>query len=459
MKWSLLAASLLYAELSFLTFLLTQGNLATRLPLVGITILSLCAVLFKPRLTFVVVYSVVYSALAFDSLLGFYWRVHFNQVTVTGATLLFYLALPSWWFLNVVTGILIQLRNRLDRKDVSSTLRVVLGLSILLVVFIFADLYYTIALITSGEAFEYTPKAITSQQKRKLAHAFPGLPDALFAALVEEYDSGRRDPMIVKDDDRVSGTTYRTENTDGIGENWAGFYKLRLKLQGITQYRIVKSDAAANNRGHRLYRLMLYQGGLKDSFRRDEDSHWYPGIELWSDRRPSPTTEYWLYLPETMKYNESLDDAGPPPPGGFLLVQPPNTHQGLNVSRTGACGVFPEIYQDYLLDIDSLGLYLCYSDNYLDDSIVEVRDAFADHFLDSYWDYIYFSVVTISTTGYGDIAAADTDVRLLNAAEIGLGWLLLTAFASMMVAAISLRLRKGLPGPAGSRRYRGRAAR
>ncbi len=39
----------------------------------------------------------------------------------------------------------------------------------------------------------------------------------------------------------------------------------------------------------------------------------------------------------------------------------------------------------------------------------------------SYWDYLYFSIVSVTTTGYGDITPATTEARLYVSGEIVLG--------------------------------------
>lgn len=420
-KWSLLTFSLLYGQCSFLIFLLVTDKVeGLRLLLFIVTTVFAVLIVAKPTFEFILVYMTVYFWFLLEAVTYVYFRVHFVGVRFDTWTMGFYLSQPSLWAVTCITAGLLLASNHLSPKSRAACIRYCLGVSVLLEVSLFALVYYNVALWTNGDAFSYTQRAITSQWARRVAARYPGLPWGTYEALVNQYADPDKSPSWVAFSDyRLGITTYEDEK--GIGPLWGEFYESVLKARGASQYRIVKYDRSGTaNDKDVMYELLLYKSEGTNQYARTSEWHNWPGIQIYREGRRKPFARYTIYLPKNMKYNAD----SPPEPG--VLVQ-----------IVGKKQPKPEIYGTYLLDIHSLGLYLQYSRNYLDNSVVTLTNITDKRFLDSYLDYLYFSIATISTTGYGDITSIDPTVRILNIVEIVLGWFLLLCFGALLVAGLN----------------------
>jgi voltage-gated potassium channel len=76
-------------------------------------------------------------------------------------------------------------------------------------------------------------------------------------------------------------------------------------------------------------------------------------------------------------------------------------------------------------------------------------DAFTEHL--NHVDAVYFTVTTLGTVGFGDIAPATTAARVLVTAQIGLDIVLVAGLARLVVAAVQYgRQRQDAAGSGGS---------
>ena len=214
----------------------------------------------------------------------------------------------------------------------------------------------------------------------------------------------------------------------GIGYAWADFYKCRLMNRGFTQYRIEKVAPPMGTKQDNLYNLYLYSQELQQPPGVEKGWQIWPNAELYSARRPSAAAQYIIYLPKSIPYTSSVELDSVHNEPLFAITR----------SRsTDPADFVPTIYENYLLGMNSIEMYLKHSQNFLDDSVQIVSTACDHEYLDSFIDYLYFSVATLSTTGYGDITAIDPVVRVMTIVEIVLGWLLLLLFGSLLVSSLT----------------------
>jgi hypothetical protein len=319
-----------------------------------------------------------------------------------------------------------RFKNEIFRIDSSTLFRNASGLALLIVIISFALLYQNIAYSTEGQVFEYSQKAVLNQWKRDFAKAFPGLPSYVYRNLVEQCENDLEKGIRLSQDS-LSGIMHYSISDDkqiGIEVAWARFYQEVFKRKGATHYRILKYDKATGLEDkYNGYRLLLYKlSASKKTFR----DGWQSLIEFEKydeNKCGLPFEEHILFLPKEMKYRESV---------------PPLT---IFFDRTGKRQVVApfSINGDYLIQIDSLFLYLGYSYYYLDNSIEEVMNIIDTKFLNSFMDYLYFSGSTIFKAGSEYIIPLDPRVHLLTIIEKAIGWVLLCVFGSCLIASISRR--------------------
>ena len=68
----------------------------------------------------------------------------------------------------------------------------------------------------------------------------------------------------------------------------------------------------------------------------------------------------------------------------------------------------------------------------LDDTLFKLQAIERGQLRYPFWDFLYFSAVTITTVGYGDILPGDTTARMLVMTEAMLGVILMGAFVSSL---------------------------
>jgi uncharacterized membrane protein len=60
----------------------------------------------------------------------------------------------------------------------------------------------------------------------------------------------------------------------------------------------------------------------------------------------------------------------------------------------------------------------------------------------SYWDFVYFSGMTLTTVGYGDILPNTTSVRILVLAEVLVGIFLFVFVLNLLLSVLAQRVAK-----------------
>jgi hypothetical protein len=391
-------------------------------------------ILSKPSFGLMLIYSVSFLALCLWAVTDFSLRVQFDVLSFALEAVADSLVLPALWIVSLAAVLTMMLR-KFRCPNPQGPLRYALGLGVILTLIVFGDLYYKIALFTRGDAFEYTKKAVTLQSKRRIAQVFPGLPSKLYDALIEESLSSEIASMTFKDG--LSGISlYVPSSREGtIGQFWGTFYELRLKLEGATQYRFVKYDKPTNLKDDDLYELLLYKANQPPSAQQEQEWHSLLGVRPY-DEHTAPFAKYIVEFPKSMGYHSGPATNGPSESSQYTLAQPHGEEPDVIVHTSGK-NVIPDIYSNYLFDVGSLSLYLDHAHSYLDDSETKLEQITRTDYLDSFLDYLYFSVITMSTTGYGDIVAIHPIARSLTIAEIAIGWFLLLWFGSLIIAGIN----------------------
>lgn len=198
-------------------------------------------------------------------------------------------------------------------------------------------------------------------------------------------------------------------STEPIGMYWAWYYRHMFEKEGVTYCSI--KHVADNT-----YPLAKMQG------RAD-----YIDITINSDdirKLSNPTYEYILRLYKT-KNGMSLDPNSVDYPElcreqRIWLIQPKESP----IFRGYGPNKFMPIIQVDLILRDSL--------NFMDSSPIELKRVVEGNRTYPLSDFLYFSAVTITTLGYGDILPNNTYIRRLVMAETFLGVILVGTFVSSL---------------------------
>jgi hypothetical protein len=434
-KYDFVLYALLYGQISFFIFLLfIDGLTFIRIFLLTVAIVFFILHIFRPSSNTLILCGIFYFVWSLLNFADFYFRRHLLEMAINYQTLCYWTVLPSLWLINSIFIIFILLRNYNDSIlknkiftiDLVSSIRNAAGFAAVIVIFAFALIYQNIAYFTEGQVFEYSKKAVLNQWKRDFAKAFPGLPLYVYRNLAEQYENDLEKGISLHQDS-LSGIMRYSISDDkkiGIGAVWAMFYQELFKKKGATHYRILKYDKATDLKDkYNGYKLLLYKlNGTEKAF---QDS-WRELIkfEKYDEKKCGlPLEEHILFLSKEMKYLES---------------EPPLTISFDRIGKKEVVASFT-ISERYLIQIDSLFLYLGRSYCYLDNSIEKIANIIHTNFLNSFMDYLYFSISTIFTAGSGNITPIDPKVHLVTIIEITIGWFLLFVFGSCLIASISRR--------------------
>jgi hypothetical protein len=318
-----------------------------------------------------------------------------------------------------------ELKAKIFKSSILSSFRNAVGFSIILLIIFFAIIYHLCAGLTRGEAYDYNKKTIMNKWQTEFARSFPQLPYKVYRNLAKHYENTIEGGLnLTSFTDPVSGIKTITSDSkdDEIGAEWSDFYKELFIKEGATHYRI---DRYKNNTGklktHDFYNLSLYKiDCLKKSAVEGEWSPVVSGETYNITNHGSPFREYVILLPKKMTYISS------------------DTFTGLNIQVNDKDKVIAtEIYGNVLLTLDSLSFYLTHSNNYPDNnSIVKVHKIITVRYLDSFIDYLYFSISNIFKAGYTEFTPIDPKVRLLTIIEAVIGWFMLLLFGSLLVTGL-----------------------
>ena len=416
---------------------LTFPQASLQIVFFSFTVIFASLILRRPSFGLLLIYFVFYLASLLWGITDFYLRIELDAVPFNFETAADYLLLPALFAISLATVLTLMLRSFRPVQP-TGPLRYSVGLAVVLMIVVFGDFYYKVALFTRGDAFEYTKKAITLQSKRRLALLFPGLPSKLYDALIEDSLSSRISTMTFKDTKSGIELHVATSQDDTIGHTWGNFYQRKLQLEGVTHFRLIKYDGPTNLKTDDFYRLLLYKLTPPRSIEGEQE--WHTILDIKPYDGALPFAQYIVEFPKSMVYHPSpsADDSRRAlPDDTFHFFDYSDQSREILVHRISKTEVVPEIYGYYVLGIDSLSLYINRSHSYLDDSAAKVDEVTRTDYLDSFQDYLYFSMITMSTTGYGDIVAIHPIARSLTIAEIAIGWFLLLWLGSLLISGIN----------------------
>lgn len=279
------------------------------------------------------------------------------------------------------------------------TLLSILALLYLSILIIFGILYWKIANISSGEYFVFqndinmhTKINVFKRNLRINIHNKDF--NQIISDLIKSEEYKR--PVV-----KLYGETYDKYNElnifvldKPIGEMWANYYYLLLQGKGITHMQIDSAEEQHINNNIRTYklRISLYKINSKNS----DDS-------------------YILYKKGDSKKLDKIDTV-------IVWVKD-----------------YPLIEDDFLkkdYKFYPLNFYFPLlmenSMSFLDDSPLVLKSVANGNFKYPIWNFLYFSSVTITTLGYGDILPNSTVVRILVMFETILGVVIIGMFVSCL---------------------------
>lgn len=185
---------------------------------------------------------------------------------------------------------------------------------------------------------------------------------------------------------KPDGQPHKPDWTTGepIGSIWARFYVAMFWTQGITHYETVEyaNDLDADSMGKQgdyRIKLLLYQ--CKNNKPKEDLYHRSP----------------WSFIRKT--------DAGCDLIHEYILpcVEPKNLEEERLVLTI----------KPLILPIDKLEFSLSYSMVFLDGSVAKLFNVLKGNYEYPWPDFLYFSAVTITTLGYGDILPNNSYIRTL----------------------------------------------
>lgn len=179
-----------------------------------------------------------------------------------------------------------------------------------------------------------------------------------------------------------------------LGENWSSYYYLLMACRGITHMNIVDMGENKLNGGFHSYKLKLnlYRSNDEDI---DNFSDYYKSY-LYKFKKIY-TIYVWVDNYDIIK-KEYFDNNYYFYPINFYFQQ---------IIKNSIC--FP------------------------DESPFILRKVSTGNFRYPIWNFIYFSAVTITTLGYGDILPNSTQVRIIVIIETITGVILTSVFASLIL--------------------------
>lgn len=279
------------------------------------------------------------------------------------------------------------------------TLLLILAMLYLSILIIFGLLYWKIANMSSGEYFVFqndinmhTKITVFKKNLRINIHNkdFNEIINDLIKS--EEY----KRPIV-----KLYGDVYDKENElnvfvldKTIGEMWANYYYLLLQGKGITHMRIDSAEEQVINNKITAYKLR---------------------ISLYKINSMNTDDSYIVYKKGDSKKLDKIDTV-------IVWIKD-----------------YPLIEDEFLkkdYKFYPLSFYFTVlmenSMSFLDDSPLILKSVATGNFKYPLWNFMYFSSVTITTLGYGDILPNSTIVRILVMFETILGVVIIGMFASCL---------------------------
>lgn len=281
-------------------------------------------------------------------------------------------------------------------KTRKKNLLMILGAMYILTLITFGIAYWKIANMSSGEFFIFqndinmNTKINVFRKKMKISiynRDFNNVISKLIAS--EEYKR-----PIVKIRTDKDKNMYFFAFDEPLGENWANYYYLLLQGKGITHMKIEGSEEQIINRRIPTYKLniSLYRISQKDN-----------------------NENYIIYEKEENKNLQKL--------------------AAMTIWVKGYPAIHEELFksEDYFYPLNFYFVNLMENSiSFLDDSPLVLKNVANGSFKYPMWNFLYFSAVTITTLGYGDILPNSTMVRVLVMFETIFGVVIIGMFASCL---------------------------
>lgn len=268
----------------------------------------------------------------------------------------------------------------------------------ILVWLIFGFIYRDIAIKNSGEDFIFQDDILVKSKNLAFQHdANVKMDYDITKKLIVSY---RKDFFLDINSDEISGEfvpiffngTQHSIYYTRIGTDWAEYYLKKLELEGYNEYKITilkKSDPIIFDKKYTKVKINFYD------IPRDID---VIGATSLPEKYLNKTKEYYIWVD--------------------------------NVILEGDDPLLSIIYgENRYNEISNIKELLSYSINYPEDDIKALRDI-NTNFKYPIVDFLYFSAITITTLGYGDILPNSSMVRGFVMIETLLGVIFITLFLS-----------------------------
>jgi voltage-gated potassium channel len=279
------------------------------------------------------------------------------------------------------------------------TLLSILGLLYLSILIVFGIVYWKIANISSGEYFVFQNDInmntkITVFKKNLKINIHNRDFNEIINDLIKSEEYKR--PVV-----KLYGNIYDKDNElnvfvldKPIGEMWASYYYLLLQGKGITHMKIDSAEEQVINNKIRTYKLR---------------------ISLYKINSKNKDDSYIVYKKDYNKNLEKIDTV-------IVWIKD-----------------YPIIEDEFLkkdYEFYPLSFYFTNlmenSMSFLDDSPLVLKSVANGNFKYPLWNFLYFSSVTITTLGYGDILPNSTIVRILVMFETIFGVVIIGMFVSCL---------------------------
>lgn len=291
--------------------------------------------------------------------------------------------------------ILLKLIYKLKKR----TLLLILGVLYLSILIIFGIIYWKIANISSGEFFVFqndinmNTKIIVFKKNLKINihnRDFNNIIHDLIKS--EEY----KRPVIKLSADMESkdNRVYTFVLDKPIGEMWSNYYYLLLEGKGMSHMKIDSVEEEFLNSKFKSYKVK---------------------ISFYKTNSKNKNDNYIIYKKEDGKNLEKVNSA-------VIWVKDYEIIEDV---------FFKKSEQFYPLSFYFTNL-MENSMSFLDDSPLVLKSVANGSFKYPLWNFLYFSSVTITTLGYGDILPNSTIVRVLVMIETIFGVVITGMFASCL---------------------------
>lgn len=281
-------------------------------------------------------------------------------------------------------------------KMKKKNLLMALGAVYMLILITFGIIYWKIANMSSGEFFIFQNDInmntkVSVFKKRMKINIYNRDFNNVVSKLVTSEEYKRPIVKIRTDKDK---NMYFFAFDEPLGENWANYYLLLMQGKGITHMKIENSEEQIINKKIPTYKL---------------------NVSLYKVDQKDKNENYIVYEKEENKKLQKLAVIT------IWVKGYPTIHEELFKSED--CFYPLNFYFENLVEN---------SISFIDDSPLILKNVASGNFKYPLWNFMYFSAVTITTLGYGDILPNSTMVRILVMFETIFGVVIIGMFASCL---------------------------